>query len=453
MKRTALAYLKEWLELSDRKPLVIRGARQVGKTWLVRAFASDVGKKLIELNLEKHPKLAAAFASNEPEVILKRLRFDLETSIDPNSCILFIDEIQAVPELFAKLRWFAEDMPELPVIAAGSLLEFVLSDHEFSMPVGRISYMYLEPLTFEEFLLAQKKGELVEQIKEFTWKDEITPITHDKLMGYVKEYTIVGGMPAAVHSWSKHQSTSDISRIHNDILHTYRDDFGKYGSKIAPQRLEEVMNYVPRALGKKFVYSSVNPEMRIPIIKEALGLLCKAKVCHKITASSANGVPLGAELLSQYMKVFLLDVGLASSDLGLTLSELASIQELDLINKGGIAEQLAGQLLRTIGPFYQEPILYYWLNPEKDSSAEIDFVFQHGSKVIPVEVKTGAIGKLKSLHLFMGLKGLLRAVKINSKPPCYSKVKLKDTQGTPVEYDLISIPFYLIGELHRLLGK
>lgn len=451
MQRTALVYLKEWLELPDRKPLVIRGARQVGKTWLVRHFAKEVGKKLIEINLEKHPKLAASFASNEPAEILKRLRFDLEVSINPAECILFIDEIQAVPELFPKLRWFAEDMPELPVLTAGSLLEFMLGDHQFSMPVGRISYMHLEPLTFEEFLLAQQKPTLLEQIKEFTWNNEISPVTHDKLMSYVKEYTIVGGMPAAVHSWCTRQSLSEIGRIHSDILSTYRDDFGKYGSKIVSQRLDEVMTYAPRALGQKFVYSGVNPEIRIPVIKEALDLLCKAKICHRITASSANGVPLGAELLSQYIKVVLLDVGLASSDLGLSLTDLTSIEELDLINKGGIAEQLAGQLLRTIEPFYQEPALYYWLVPEKDSSAEIDYVIQHGTKVVPVEVKAGASGKLKSLHRFMHLKGLARAVRINSQSPLKSCVKLKDTQGIPVQYELISLPFYLVGQIHRLL--
>lgn len=451
MQRTALDYLKKWVVSSDRKPLVIRGARQVGKTWLVRHLAQETGKKLIEINLEKHPKLAASFASNEPTEILKRLRFDLEVAIDPPNCLLFIDEIQAAPELFPKLRWFAEDMPELAVIAAGSLLEFVLSDHEFSMPVGRISYMYLEPLSFEEFLLAEKRSELVAQIKEFTWKEQISAFTHEKLMSFFKEYIIVGGMPAAVHSWSLKHDLSDIGRIHNDILHTYRDDFGKYSRKIPPQTLQELMTAVPLRLGEKFVYSSVNPNVRIPVIKEALDLLCKAKVCHKIIASSSNGVPLGAELLSQYLKVILLDVGLSSSDLGLMLSELTSIQEIDLINKGGIAEQVAGQLLRTIGPFYQEPLLYYWINPCKDSSAEIDYVIQHGSKVVPIEVKAGATGKLKSLHRFMHLKNLSIGVRINSALPSKNDLQLKDTQGNPVHYELRSIPFYLIGELPRLL--
>ncbi|MBA2368998.1 MAG: ATP-binding protein [Candidatus Protochlamydia sp.] len=451
MRRTAINFLQKWFSSDNRKPLVIRGARQVGKTWLVRHFAKETGKKLIEINLEKYPRLASSFSSNEPGIILKSLSYDFETTIDPSKSILFIDEIQAVPELFAKLRWFAEDMPELAVISAGSLLEFVLGKQEFSMPVGRISYMYLEPFSFEEFLLALQKPELIAQIKEFNWSEIITEFTHEKLMSLFKEYIIVGGMPAAVQSWVSKNSISDVSQIHNDILHTYRDDFGKYSGRVPSQRLQEVITAVPRNLGQKFVYTRINPNVRLPLIKEALDLLCQAKVCHRIVASSSNGVPLGAELLNHYFKVILLDVGLSSADLGLSLAELASIEELTLINKGGIAEQVVGQLLRTINPIYQEPALYYWVNSDKDSSAEIDYAIQHGSKVIPIEVKAGKTGTLKSLQRFMSLKGLNLAVRINSAPPSLVEVNLKDTQGEHVQYQLRSIPFYLIGELHRLL--
>lgn len=453
MYRTALSFLEKWLISSNRKPLVIRGARQVGKTWIVRHFAEIQGKKLIEINLEKHPKLAASFSSNEPAAILQRLQADLETTIEPSNCILFIDEIQAAPALFPKLRWFAEDMPELPVLAAGSLLEFMLGSHQFSMPVGRISYMYLEPLSFEEYLLSQKRDELVAAIKNFSWNSGISEFTHEKLLSLFKEFVIIGGMPAAVNAWNTTHSFSDVSQVHNDILHTYRDDFGKYSGRIHPDRLQEVLTKIPLSLGEKFVFSAVNPNERIPVIKDALELLSQAKVCSKISATAANGVPPGAELLKSYLKVILLDVGLSSSDLGLSLAELVSIEELDLINKGGIAEQVVGQLLRTIAPIYQDPSLYYWVNTEKTSSAEIDYIIQHGSKIVPIEVKAGVAGKLKSLHLFMKLKGLKSAVRINSNLPLLSEVSLKDTQGDSVQYQLRSLPFYLIGQLHRLLDE
>lgn len=451
MQRTCIYFLNDWLTSSTRKPLVIRGARQVGKTWLVRHFAQMQGKKLIEINLEKYPKLASAFSSNEPKAILESLKLALETAIDPAKCILFIDEIQEVPELFSKLRWFFEDMPELPVIAAGSLLEFVLGKQDFSMPVGRISYMYLEPLSFEEFLLAQERHELLAGIKEFNWKTGISEFTHEKLMGLFKEYLIIGGMPAAVLSWISKRSIPLIGQVHNDIMQTYRDDFGKYSRRIASLQINEVLTAVPTNLGKKFVYSKVNRDVRVPVIKEALELLCQSKLCHAVIASSSNGIPLAAELLPNYLKVILLDVGLSSSDLGISLAELTSINELDLINKGGVAEQVVGQLLRTIFPLYQEPSLYYWLNIDKHASAEIDYVMQHGNKVIPIEVKAGTVGTLKSLHRFMHLKKLRLAVRINSSPPAISEMDIKETQGASVQYQLRSIPFYLIGELHRLL--
>ena len=388
---------------------------------------------------------------NDPHVMIQRLGRALEISIDPEKAILFIDEIQESPELFSRLRWFAEDMPELPVIAAGSLLEFVLGKQDFSMPVGRISYMYLEPLSFEEFLLAQGKDLLVSQIKEFSWDSNIPEFTHEKLMDLFKEYLVIGGMPAAVESWADKHSINDVSQIHNDIMHTYRDDFGKYRGRISSSILNEVVTTVPKSLGKKFVYSKVNSSTRIPVIKEALELLCQARLCNIVHAPASNGVPLAAEILGHYIKVILLDVGLSSSDLGLSLAELESINELDLINKGGITEQVVGQLLRTTNPFYQEPALYYWLSTGKDESAEIDYVIQHGSKVIPIEVKAGKTGTLKSLHRFMHIKKLSLAVRINSSAPQLTKVDVKDTQGNPVNYELRSIPFYLIGELHRLL--
>ena len=198
-------------------------------------------------------------------------------------------------------------------------------------------------------------------------------------------------------------------------------------------------------------YSTINRSVAFSTIKEALNLLCQARVCHKVIGVSANDLPLAAERLDHYIKVILLDVGLSSAELGLALADLDNIEEIDLINKGGIAEQVVGQLLRTIFPLYQEPALYYWLSTDKNSSAEIDYVIQHGTKIIPIEVKAGSTGTLKSLHRFMHVKGYKVAVRINSAPPSISDLHLKDTQGNQVHYELRSIPFYLISELHRLL--
>lgn len=451
MERQRLQFLEEWLKSESRKPLVIRGARQVGKTWLVRKFAELQKKRILELNFEKNPTLASLFSSNEPRQTLLNLSAQFDVEIDIHNTILFLDEIQATPEIIAKLRWFAEDMPQLPVIAAGSLLEFVLEDHSFSMPVGRIGYMHLEPLSFEEFLIASGKPHLVSYLKQFRWGQEIPLAIHENLTGMFKEYLCVGGMPAAVSSWISKRSLQEVSKIQHDLIATYRDDIAKYRGKIAPERLEEVLLAIPKHLGEKFVYTKVNPHVQIAPIKKALELLYKAKVCHRVTGCGGNGIPLGADLLEKYLKVLLLDVGLFTAALGLSYDQIHMADEIVLINKGGVAEQVVGQMLRTIFPPYMEPELYYWHREEKGSSAEVDYLIQHQNEVVPIEVKAGTTGTLKSLHLFMGIKQLKKAVRLNSATPNLLDIETTALDGKAHNYRLYSIPLYLVGELHRLL--
>lgn len=451
MYRTCIPYLKKWLTSSRRKPLVIRGARQVGKTWIVRHLAESTGMQLVELNFEKKPQLADLFKSNNPHVIVRALEQLFALTIDPKNTILFLDEIQEKPELFAKLRWFYEDMPELPVVAAGSLLEFVLAEHRTHMPVGRVSFVYLEPLSFIEYLYAQKKDQLVQLIQTYSWETEINPVVHTELMRLFKEYVYIGGLPDAVVHWVEDHSLQTVKEIHQELLASYRADFHKYGGRALAEVLNEVITAIPQFLGKKFMYSRVNSTTSHVKIKQALQQLFQARVAHKVVATAANGVPLGAEINHKFLKVILLDVGLCSALLDLKFDTLQDIDELDMINKGGIAEQVTGQLLRASEPFYVEPSLYYWIRTKRGSDAEIDYVIQHHDHVVPIEVKAGATGTLKSLHLFMKLKGLSTAVRIYSAPPAATEVKIKDSQGVETRYQLKSIPFYLISEIHRLL--
>ncbi len=450
--RKSLVDLKNWLTSSSRKPIVIRGARQVGKTWMVRQLAEISGRQLIELNFEKKIAWRDLFVSNDPKEILLNLESEFNKTIDPKNSLLFLDEIQVAPELLSKLRWFYEDMPELPVVAAGSLLDFALANYEFSMPVGRISYQYVEPFSFEEFVQALGKIKLYEYLQNWQWSQVIPSAMHEQLMGLVKEYILIGGMPEAVISWQTQRSLENITRIHQELLTTYREDFAKYSKNIPTNYLDETMVAIPKLLGEKFVYSKVNKNVPSEIIKKALQLLCMARIGHKVCATHANGVPLGAEIKQNYFKVILLDTGLTAAFLDIKLHQIKQLDALSLVNQGGISEQLVGQLLRSIEPSYKEPHLYYWLREEKSSNAEIDYVLSYEGRVIPIEVKSGSTGSMKSLHLMMHIKGLSQAVRINAEPPSITQVMSKIHSGEQVQYQLLSVPFYLIGQLHRLLG-
>lgn len=454
MERAVLAHLKNWLFSTDRKPLVIRGARQVGKTWLVRHLAQISGKQLIELNFEKYPSHASLFSSNDPQEIVLNLNTLSHSThtLDLENCLLFLDEIQAVPVLFSKLRWFAEDFPQLAVIAAGSLLEFMLSEHSFSMPVGRINYMHLEPLSFQEFLLAHDQKNLYDYLLNYNFSISIPQAIHEKFISLFKEYLLIGGLPAVVLRWVKEQSLNSIAQIQQDLITTYREDFSKYKGRIAMERLDETLTAIPKMLGKKFVYNQVNPTAQSNTIKKVLDLFGKARICHRVSGCAANGIPLGAELQEKYFKEIFFDTGLCNAMLGLGLTQINAANEITMINNGDIAEQIVGQLLRTINPPYIEPALYYWQRETEGSNAEIDYVIQHGNAIIPIEVKAGSTGSLKSLHFFMHLKKIPKAVRINSDLPSETVVNFKTHAGSPVNYTLISIPFYLTEQIHRLLN-
>lgn len=451
MERQAETFLDQWAANPNRKPLVMRGARQVGKTWLVRHFASKKYEHFIELNFEKNPQLKTLFESNDPAQIIENLESSLNRTIDIERSLLFLDEIQAAPALLGSLRWFYEECPKLPVIAAGSLLEFVLDQHEFSMPVGRINYLHLEPLSFEAFLMANDKKKLCEYLRAYKMEQTIPEMIHQQLMQLMNEYVIVGGLPEAVQSWVTHRSLAKVNEVHHNLIATYRDDFSKYSGRISIERLEDVLQGIPRNLSKKFMYSHINSDVKAESLKKAFHLLCQARLCHRVSHTSANGLPLASEGRDKFFKAILLDCGLVSALLGLDLQDIKTIHDLHLINKGGLSEQLVGQLLRTVQPEYIEPKLYYWAREEKGASAEIDYIIQHGSRLVPVEVKAGRTGVLRSLHYFVANKEVEYAVRINGDSPSVTKVEAKTVSHQTAKYTLLSIPFYLTEQLPRLL--
>ena len=452
MFRFASRELDEWLKGPNRKPLVIRGARQVGKTWLVRDFAERNHLQLIELNLEKFPNLADLFSENNPEEILRNIEAFLSLRITPGSSCLFLDEIQASPELFAKLRWFREDLPELPVIAAGSLLEIALSKTKYSMPVGRIAYFFLEPLSFFEFVLASGNEALYEKMRSTRPGKALPETLHSGGLEFYRQYCLVGGMPESVQTWLDGRDAQSCLKIQHDLLATYRDDFHKYGGEMDARLLQRILLSVAEQLGGKFVYSGVDSSPPTPVVKKALTLMFQARVCSRVAHTTGNGLPLGAESNEKFFKALMVDVGLISAQLGLTFAGRPPADKIALANRGGLAEQFVGQQLRAAQGPKLDPQLFYWQRTG-GRLGEIDYILQHGDGIVPIEVKSGAAGRLKSLHQFMGDKKLPLAIRINTNPPSIDEVQVRTTLGEPVKYRLLSIPLYLTENIGTLLDQ
>ncbi len=457
MKRLAESPLATWAAQPGRKPLVLRGARQTGKTWLIKHLAEQFQGDLAYVNLERDPDLAPCFAPNDPRAVLALLEIRLRRAIAPGRTLLFLDEIQTAPEILAKLRWFHEELPDLHLIAAGSLLDFALADPACSMPMGRITYGHLEPMSFAEFLLACGEDRLLLAIQACTPTAKLPAILHPKAMELVRTYTLVGGMPAAVKTWLDTRSFAAVSELHRDLLQTLRDDFAKYSTraplKVNTGRLGKVFAALPRLVGRKFMPSAVDREEKSRELKDAFQLLALARVLTPVLRTRANGIPLGAEVDERHQKVCLLDVGLYATMCGVDALAVSGRQDLTLINEGQLAEQLVGQELRACRPFNQEPALFTWIREARSSNAEVDYVFQAGGRIVPVEVKAGATGALRSLHRMVAEKNLDLGVRVCSEP-----LQVRDVVATlpgrpPHPFRLLSLPFYLLGELPRLLSE
>jgi uncharacterized protein len=450
MYRTALAYLSDWTKRSSRKPLIIRGARQVGKSYLVRMLSDAHFDNLLEINLETDTSAPELFVSKDPDTIVNLLEARYGQVIFPGKTLLFLDEIQTTPELFAGLRYFHEKMPELHVITAGSLLDFMLADHNFSMPVGRIEYLYLGPMTFEEFLLAAGRESLLDTLRAFSFPGDISQPIHDELMRLTRQFSLVGGMPAAVEAFLDSGNFLESAAVQQSILTTYRDDFNKYTRKVDQHRIEKVFKKIPMLIGSKFIYSRVDKEDRSRELSRAFDLLCRAWVAHRVRHSSANGVPLDAEASDRVFKVLFMDVGLMCRALGLHLADIEIVDDLMLVNSGVVCEQLIGQHLLFGGEVFVEPSLHCWIRQKSQSNAEVDYVIALGDKIIPVEVKSGKTGRLKSLHVFLGRKKRHFAVRFNSDLPSLLNAETSIAGEEKRPFHLMSLPLYMVTQAKRL---
>jgi predicted AAA+ superfamily ATPase len=448
MKRKCLEAFKSWLNSNSRQPLVLRGARQVGKTWLVRDLAKSASLTLLELNFERNPEYVKLFSARSPQAIYDDITLQLNTSPPPQQALLFLDEIQSAPELLAQLRWFSEEMPELAVVAAGSLLEFALATMRHSMPVGRIRYGFLEPMSFEEYLIAHQQDGLLERWASWQPGADVSDALHTKTLEHFDCYQMTGGMPAVVSAAVNGDSAAECRQIQRDLIQTYRDDFFKYAGRMQPGILNATLLASVHEMGKKFVYSHVDESIRHSQAKQALELLAMSRLCTLIPHTQANGLPLSAETNERIRKVSLLDVGLAH---GLWNTPAAasypSWSSLSPMIRGNLTEQIVAQQLRiALGGFGWEGQLYHWRR-EGGRSGEIDFVVEINGSIVPIEVKSGATGSMKSLHQFMYDKQLPLALRLDRNPPSLQTLKIRTTQGNDVNYQLLNLPHYLIWKL------
>lgn len=430
MKRLIEQELVQWKESSRRKPLVLRGARQVGKTWLVEQVLAKDFEALVKIDLEKRRDLHTVFGDNlEPKRILNLL--ELATGkIIPGKTLLFLDEIQACPRAIMALRYFYEEIPDLHVVVAGSLLEFAFA--EISVPVGRLHYLHVHPMTFYEYLLALGKEPMAEQTRKSP--SATSQAAHEQIIDELKNYFFTGGMPECVKTWRDTTSLRTVAEVQTEILDSYRDDFAKYTPKTDPRCLDAVLLSVAKSVGEQLKYTRLDETHTGPTNRKSFDLLTKARIIHKISACNPSGLPLGATANPQKFKAAFLDIGLMQRLCQVPIDTEIRQTDLLAIYRGKLAEQFVAQEMLATG----SGELFYWSRERRASNAEVDYLLVRNGRIYPVEVKSGAAGALRSLHLMLQTYPESPAGLVLSSR-CYSQL---------TEQKLIFLPLYCAASLN-----
>jgi len=395
MERNITKKLISWKNSTTRKPLIIRGARQVGKTYTVLDFGKNhFDGNIHHFNFEKFPELHSIFEQNlDSKRIIAEIELASGKKIVHGTDLLFFDEIQECPKAIMALRYFYEENPDLHIIAAGSLLEFAFKD--ISFPVGRLQTLVMHPMTFEEFLLATGKELLAEKIKQPD--NPFSEAVINRINNEMYNYFIVGGMPECVATFASTGSFVDVIQLQADLISAFRQDFAKYSGHSDRRCLNSVLNSVAKKVGEQIKYARLSEDFTNPTIKKAFELLEMARLFSKVRAASPAGIPLGASASEKIFKTVFLDIGLLSNLNGFNSDKTVPKQQYYSAWNGKLAEQFTGQELRASG----NDSLYYWLRDKRGSSAETDYIIEKDGKIIPIEVKSGKSGKLKSLHLLL----------------------------------------------------
>jgi predicted AAA+ superfamily ATPase len=434
--RKIIPYLSEWLRKSQRKPLVLRGARQVGKTKAVELFTKRENLDLIEINLEKteHRRLFQhELTISEFEKIIN---VSFGKSINNSNTLLFIDEIQEAPHLLPMLRFFYEEKPDLPVIAAGSLLEVKLKNELLSFPVGRIEFAFMFPLDFFEFLEATRENESLKFLVNYDFKEKIPDALHEKFLSLFNDFVLIGGMPEAVATYAFSKNLNTVNEVYSNLFTALKDDVGKYTSQTSAKHVGFILEESPRYAGQTLTFEKFgNSQFRSREMKKSFEILEKAMLLKLVSACKSLNLPL-LGIPKKSPKLIFLDTGLINFLSGIQ-NEYTVHHDLNNIFQGRIAEQVVGQEL-IAGAFTHLARIYYWY-AKTGSEAEVDFLTTYNGKMIGFEVKSGTYGKMKSAQIFLEkTKGMRQVFRI------YSGVFLS-------QQNFISLPFYLMSRWKELV--
>lgn len=445
--------LLEWKNNPMRKPLLLRGARQVGKSSAVRHFGKEF-KYFAEVNFERHKAVKTFFQGDiDIRLIAQKIAKYINVPIEEGETLLFLDEIQECPEAIMALRFFKEDYPGLHVIAAGSLLEFTLQELP-TYGVGRIHTLFMYPMTFDEFLKANDENGLIDMKGQADSRHPLDDAFHEKLVEYFRIYLLVGGMPEAVLAWIKTHDFNQCSRVQEDIILTYDDDFSKYKKRVSPDLLRTTMRGICHQSGEKITFKQISADYRSSQIREAVRLLTLAGLTTPVVATSGNGIPLDAEANEKNMKILFLDSGLLLTVLQLEgnlaqhlIEQIMTGNPQELVNKGGLVEMVAGLEILRNKPCVQRQRMFYW-EKSGNSIAEIDYLDIFNLKVTPIEIKSGTQGGMKSLWLFMREKHLTEAIRCsfeNFGEFCYT-----DSQADNAVRHITIVPLYALENLQKM---
>lgn len=442
-ERIAIRYLRSWATKEERKPLVLRGARQVGKTTLVELFAQDFDT-YIYLNLEERENAELFAADYSFEDLLAGIYFKANKQQDENKrTLIFIDEIQNEPKAVQVLRYFYEKRPDLYVIAAGSLLESLMGRH-ISFPVGRVEYMALHPCTFVEFLKAMGQNVIAEHIEQVSLPASL----HSHAMDLFKKYMIVGGLPEAVANYAQFNDLVRLNGVFNSLLSGYRDDIEKYANKPKEQdAIRYILNYGWTAAGHRIQFAKfTGSTFKAAEAGNAFRTLEKTLLLELVYPLTSSSLPILPDL-KKSPKLLWLDTGLVNYVAGMQ-EDLLFNKDADELWNGDIAEHVVGQELLGATYNFGEKRMF-WVRDAKNSQAEVDFLMRYKSHLLPIEVKTGNNAKLRSLHLFMEESKETIALRLWNGPMTSDTI----TKSNGETFTLYNIPLYYVGHLQHFLDE